>query len=464
MRRSSAIAARLAQGVLCALPSLAGCGFDAQPPASPASEAPPAGRVPSWVPALSSAQTALLAPVKRAVKSPAARVFPDLERFGYANNRPLARDEDAIKFTRMVTQVLNDSPRFYVLGDLPAGAANPIVQYGPIPGEPDGLSIVAWSADGVGRLVPAPGAAEASGPLAQASDLVRQGKASVAADLLRAAVAHTPRVPALGAALGAALAAGGRAGDAELAYREAMAADPTFAPAHLGLAELADARGDRRAARHELAEALALDPSSLSSRRGAELLAKLGPAGEGAGRAAGGWYDAPAPKSAGDAPSATPSATGRGEPFPVFLDVDDAGAIHVASGAGDAAQIYGGCRAVMRHEPELRAQIFQQPRETPYYLSVAEEVVCLEAGVGAYLATGKGGKPERIDPDLEQLLRIAREDGLSGYVMFEILGRHRPERARTAPPDVHRDTVGYVERWVLARHEPAPEGVYNASR
>ncbi len=51
--------------------------------------------------------------------------------------------------------------------------------------------------------------------------------------------------------------------------------------------------------------------------------------------------------------------------------------------------------------------------------------------------------------------------------MFEILGQHRPERARAAPADVHRDTVSYLERWVLGRHQPAPprgEGVFTAKR
>jgi hypothetical protein len=114
----------------------------------------------------------------------------------------------------------------------------------------------------------------------------------------------------------------------------------------------------------------------------------------------------------------------------------------------------------MRYEPSLRAQIFQQPRQTPYLLSVAEEVVCLEAALGAYLS----GKGERTDPDLDRLQRIAREDGLSGYVMFEILGQHRPERARAAPADVHRDTIAYLDHWVLARREALPEGIYTAKR
>ena len=42
--------------------------------------------------------------------------------------------------------------------------------------------------------------------------------------------------------------------------------------------------------------------------------------------------------------------------------------------------------------------------------------------------------------------------------MFEILGRRRPERARAAPPEVHRDIVGYVERHVLGHRDALPEG------
>jgi hypothetical protein len=154
------------------------------------------------------------------------------------------------------------------------------------------------------------------------------------------------------------------------------------------------------------------------------------------------------------------------EPFAVFLDVDRAGAIHVATARSEAAQIYGGCRAVMRFEPDLRARIFQQPAETPYYLSAVEEVLCLEAAIGAYAAarSEEHADPSRRDPGLDRLVAIAQEEGLSGYVMFEILGRYRPERARAAPAEVHRDMVGYVERHVIGRREALPEGIYTAGR
>ncbi|MEO5730169.1 MAG: hypothetical protein ABI134_16660, partial [Byssovorax sp.] len=115
--------------------------------------------------------------------------------------------------------------------------------------------------------------------------------------------------------------------------------------------------------------------------------------------------------------------------------------------------------AVMRYEPEIRAQIFEQPLETPYYLSVVEEVICLEAALGAYMVDRRDDGGEARDANLEELLALAHEEGLSGYVMFEILGQHRPERARVAPPEVHRAMVRYVERELFGQ-KPAPVGVY----
>jgi tetratricopeptide (TPR) repeat protein len=440
----------------------AGCWQSPAPASAPEQESttPARGGVPSWVPARTAAQEALLAPTGRAIRSPAEAVYPDLDRFGYAPNRPLEGAEDAVKFTRMVTQVLNDSPRFYTLEELPAGAANLVAQYGPAPAEPDGWKIVKRGAGDVGTLTEPPGLADAKAALSKGDALLKGGDLEGAIAAYREGLVQSPLAPALRMALAGALAKAGRGGDAELAYREILAADPTFAPAHLALAEMADKRNDLPALRKSLAEALAYHPPS---KRGLELLRRLAgtapPAGK-PGAADGGWYDPP-PDAGKRAPSVSAEG-GRPHPFPIFLDVDGAGAIHVATERTEAAQIYGGCRAVVRYEPEVRAQIFQSPREAPYFLTVAEEVVCLEAGLGAYLHGRSEGK--KADPDLERLSRLAREEGLSGYVMFEILGQHRPERARTAPSDVHRDTVQYLERWILTRREAIPEGVLTAER
>lgn len=442
----------LPTGFLLAILS-SGC-WGPPPPSEPTTPAPlaAAGAVPSWVPAPTPAQKALLKPVEHALKTTADRVYPDLARFGYAPSRPLGSAEDALKFTRMVTQVLNDSPRFYVLEAGPPEAANLIAQYGPPAREPDGFATARAGDGGIFELSVVQGADAARAALAAGEKAEAGGELSGAMAAYKEAIAAAPGAPAPRTALAGALRKLARLSEAEAAYKEALAADPTYAPAHLGLAEIAEQRNDMAGARRELIEALAYDPPN---KRGLEMAARLGAGGFG-GRPApgdGGWTDAP-PQAA--------SLSGRVTPFAIFLDVDDRGAVHVATAKDDAAQIYGGCRAIMRYEPDVRAQLFQQPRETPYYLNVAEEVVCLEAALGAYSAARGHEKP--AIPDLDQLQKIAAEDGLSGYVMFEILGQHRPERARTAPADVHRDVARYVERHVLARRAAPRAGIYTAAR
>ena len=423
--------------LLFTIPGAAGCaGRRPQDPSSPtttvqAAKVPgPPGSPPAWLPAYTPQQLALLAPSARPIQTPAPRVFPDLERFWYANNRRLDEPEDALKFTRMVASVLNDSPRFYVLDAAPGNVANPAVQYGPPAAAPDGWSIARRGPNGVGELMPAAGAREARGDFDKGEALAARGDGVGAIAAYRAAALKSPKAPAIPLALAAALAKSGKIDDAERAYNVAIAVDPTFAPPYVALAELAEKRGDVAAARKLTAEALAYQPDS---RRALAVARRLGAGGR------------------------------RIAPFAIFLDVDSVGAIHVATAEGNPAQMYGGCRAVMRYEPEIRAQIFEQPRETPYYLSVVEEVICLEAALGAYMVDRRDDEGEARDANLEELLALAHEEGLSGYVMFEILGQHRPERARVAPPEVHRAMVRYVERDLFGQ-KPAPVGVYTVLR
>lgn len=440
----------LSTGVLLLLSFAPGC-YDLTPLAASPSPAPAhVVNVPSWVPPLTPQQTALLLPPDRAVKTVADRVFPDLERFGYADNRPLGSDDQALQFAAMVTKVLNDSPRFYALGEAPKEAANVIGQYGPQAGDPDGFKIVTRRADGIGELVAAPGADEARPVLARGTDLAKGGNLPGALEVFRAGVAKYPQVIALQMALAEGLVASGDLQGGDAAYRAAIAMDPTFGPAHLGHAELALRRNDLGTARGETIEGLAYDPPS---KRGLGLAMALAQRSAHSGKGSavdGGWVDPP------PGPVVV-AATERVDPFLVFLDVDAKGAIHVATSKSEAAQVYGGCRAAMRFEPEVRAHFFHQPAETPYFLNVVEEVVCVEAALGAYLSAKASGGA--VDENLEKLLSLARSEGLTGYAMFEVLGSHRPERARAAPPEVHRAIAGYVEHGVLTRRAPVVGGI-----
>lgn len=417
---------------MLALGGGAGCSgappFRATPPAAQAAPARTGG-LPAWLPPYTAQQLALLAPTDQPIQVPAPRVFPDLGRFWYANNRPLTSLEETLKFTRMVATILNDSPRFYTLNEAPAELSNPVVQYGPLPpDEPDGFQVPRPRAGEASELVPPPHAAEAKEAFDKAKALSQKGDQEGALAALRAGAAKSPAVPALRVAIADALLKAGKSAEAEGAYQAAIATDPTFAPAHLGLALIAEKRSDLAATRKALTEALAYQPNS---RRALELAGRLA------------------------------RASGRIAPFVIFLDVDSRGAIRAAAAGGSPAQMYAGCRAVMRYEPDVRAKIFDQPAETPYYLSVVEEVICIEAALGAYLVERSEDEEGAPDPTLDDLLELAQQEGLSGYVMFEILGKHRPERARVAPPEVHRAVVRYIEKHVLGQTD-LPDGVYNA--
>ena len=124
------------------------------------------------------------------------------------------------------------------------------------------------------------------------------------------------------------------------------------------------------------------------------------------------------------------------------------GAIHVGAPAGKPETTYALCRAGIRFEPELRARLLQIPSTTPYRLSAGEELLCLEAMLGTYLST----RAERV-PNLEALLGIAHRGALGGYVMFEIIGQHRPEWLRLAPDQQLDAVVTYVRRTVMGRQE-----------
>lgn len=393
---------------------------------------------PDWLPAYTADQEALLTPGDTPVVVPARRTFPDLERFGYSNNRLLRDPRESLKFTRMVAQVLQDSPRLYSMTEIEPALENPIAQYGPPgPDEADAWYVAQFDEHGLGSLARAPVSDEAAAAYEEGTAAHEAEDYAAAAAAFAEANRASPGVPAILFARAESLNAGASA-EAESAYQQAIAADPTFSSAHRGYAAWLLNRGDVEQARTELALALAYHPGS---KLALELARQITPEVD--------------------------STEHRPKPFRIFLDVDPIGAVRIGAAPSPAAQIYAGCRAIMRYEPELRAAIFEQPPPTPYYLSVAEEVLCLESAIGAYLfdiaEDMQQQRESELDPRVEGLLRLAQAEGLSGYAMFEILGRYRPERARTAPPDVHRAVFNYVDRHVLGEPADLPPGHIMAS-
>ncbi len=402
----------------------AGCVSSSKGAASPGQ-----GGVPSWLPPYSTEQLALLRPGKEPVQVKAQPTYPDPAIFRYAADRRLEDPRDAMKTTKIVADIVSESPRQYTVALAPPSLANDIAQYGPPAAKAPDPFVVARR-DDAGRLhlMAEPLTGDAKDAFEDAMDARKDGKRDEVVARLRKAAKLAPDSLAVHYELASALAGRGQLEEAETEFREAIRIDPTFSLGHEGLGRVLLRRGDRYGARVSVAQALAYHPFELHALALATELA--------------------------------PEAPPRPEPFAIFLEVDANGVVRVASGPTVGARMYGGCRAIMRYEPELRSALFDAGPRDPYFLSVAEEMFCIESGIGAYIAERAVAKDEgHAAPEDEQtgaLLGLSHTEGLLGFVMYEILGRHRPEHARTAPSTVHRAMVEYVQRHVLA-YDPGPD-------
>jgi len=420
-----------------ALLGVVGCGAPTMHAGGATADGAEETTVPAWVPPLTVAQRLLLAPGRDAVPVPAHRTFPNLAGFRHTRDRQLEDPRDAMQVTKMVAEVVDRSPHVYSLTNAGPEVANLVAQYGP-PGDalPDAWASSVREPGGTVRLVHEAVSDDAKEHYDAGIKLLHEGHAPEAYASFDAAAKEAPGVPAPRLERARALEAEGKSTEAEAEYRALIRLDPTLATTHERLAALLFARGDLAGARRSIAHALAYHPPGATARALAEHLSR-------------------------DAPP-------RIEPFTIFLDVDVMGAVRVASGRSSAARMYAGCRAVMRYEPELRGLLFDQPANEPYILSSAEEMLCLESAIGAFVADRVAAREEGREPPEDAqamgLLSMAHTEGLLGYVMFEILGQHRPEHARTAPLAVHRATVAYVRKHILGEDPDKPDELYMALR
>lgn len=424
--RSLSSRLRAALGV-AALVSLAACSA-APVNVTPPKGALPKGGVPEWLPPYSAAQRALLTPTKTPVALPALRTFPDLEHFAYSEDYQLQDPGDAVRVSDLIARTVEKSPRSYGVVNAGPDVANLVAQYGPLGSdEPDPWMIPKTDTSGRTAMEVQPYSDTSKEEFEAGLADERAGSFATAEEHFRAAVDDSPTVPALRLALARALERRDEH-EAEAELRRTIRMDPTLSIAHRELGRILLARGDLPGARSQIAHALAYDPPSKAAM---ELAVKLKPT-DGA---------------------TNPKWWVRVQPYAIFVDVDPTGMIRIGAPNLASARMYAGCRAVMRYELELRSHLFELPLENPYFLSSAEEMLCVESAIGAMMIDRKraldAGAQAPSDPQAESLLMIAHMDGLLGYVMFEILGQWRPERARMAPASVHHATYLYAARHVL---------------
>ena len=427
----------------CAIGVLA-CGARTHDPTSPGA---PGGR-PEWVPAYSAEQEALLVPGADPVRLRAERVLPNLDTFVYSDDLVLGDPREAVRVTQLVAEAFQHTQRSYDLAEAGAELANAVVQYGPRGDlEPNPYKVAFVDPRGRAHMVLEDLSSDAKDAMSDGQRAEKAGHFGDAEAAFAKAVAVAPDVPAVHLALASVLVRRSPA-LAEAELRKTAHLDPTLAVTHSELAKLLLGRGDVSGARIEIAHALAYWPTSEVTMAIARELPR----------------------------ATTPPAPGRTRvaPYRIFLDVDAAGAVRVAAPASPGPRMYGGCRALLRYEPDMRAELFGVPRDEPYFLSAEEEMICVEAGIGAMIVDRDTpavagdhavpfAAPTTLDPS-DALLRMAHTEGLLGYVMFEIIGQARPDIARMAPASTHRAMVTYIEHHVLAFDELATTNDDVASR
>ena len=384
---------------------------------------------PAWLPPYSEEQLALLEPAHEPVLVPALPTYPDPGQFRYARDRVLEDPREAMRSTKIVADIVSESPRMYTVTEAGPSVENAVAQYGPPPSaDPDASLVATRDVAGRVKLLPAKASNGAKIALALGMKSQAEGKRDAAIGAFRDAVGQAPDHPAIQLALARSLADAGQHTEAEAAFRDVIRIDPTLASGHEGLAGALLAQGDAFGARISVAHALAYHPHH---QRAVALARRLAP----------------------DAPQ-------RAAPFSIFLEVDRTGVVRVATGPGVGARMYAGCRAVMRYEPEVRVALFEVSPDAPYFLSAAEEMFCIESAIGAFVAeravARDEGRPPASDVQTGALMALAHSEGLLGFVMYETLGKYRPEHARTAPSSVHRAMMEYVQRHVLA-YDPGPD-------
>ncbi len=394
---------------------------------SSSSQAPP------WLPPYTREQLSLLEPLGEPPELRARRAYPDESRFQYAHDRTLDDPAAAMRTTKLVTDLVSESARTYLLSDSEPQTENRIAQYGPPPaGEPDSSRIASRDFEGRIDLRRLELSSKARAALADGRASLERKEAEAAIAEFERAVAAAPGTLEPLLLLAQAHKLVGEPAAAEQALRAALEVDRTFATTHLQLATLLFERGDGQAAKESLAQALAYHPDF---KPGLALASRI--------RQREGLVE---PQ--------------RVKPYRIFLEVDELGVVRAGTGTTSGARMYAGCRAIMRYELELRAALFDQPEDAPYFLSAAEEMFCVESAIGAYVAERAISREARRelpqDETAEGLTALAHTEGLLGYIMFEILGNQRPEVARKAPGFVHRAMVAYVKRHILG-YEPSSE-------
>ncbi len=445
----------------------------------------------SWVPAYTGFGRALReAPPPVAVNQPTLPVYPKLDQVSFT---PFIRFDPARagRVLALMTQAIASSKALYVMHTLPgAEHANWVQQYGPAAAvEPDPWVSTAPAVRDTASLalVPATVPPTHHAKLGEANRALSERRLAEATQRF-AALAVELDLPALWITA-AELALSER--DVESAQRlieRALKRDPRSPDAHRVHATIRLARGDVDGGRRALATALALYP--LSERSWQLAQAHFKPRERPATPPI--WIDVgstgavlvaslPRPEHRAYArcraalryePQLREDTLGLPPPYRLSMGEELMchevllAALHADASASSSAAPPGAGSSDSSADDAGAAEP-KEPKELPLLAEVSPEALrgvlkedapppASEAAPGAPGASpappassAPAGKVSQADSGALTLEELARAGQLGHHVLFEVIGRARPEWLRTAPLEHHEALVDYVERTIL---------------
>jgi tetratricopeptide (TPR) repeat protein len=289
--------------------------------------------------------------------------------------------------------------------------------------------------DGEKKLVPWVPSAEAAKLLSQGEKNWQAGEHIEAAARYMLATEKDPESLTAHLFLGDAYLIGGK--DPEMAleqYQKAIALDPTFPSGHFFSATAYVQLGRKAEAREEIIRALTYHPS----------------------------YE-PVWKIARGAPQTwgiRPVRTHRFEPPKGYLGANGPKGIDVFGGAKGEWLGYALCKAVWANEAQF------QKKRTEGGWSIDEESACLQNQFeSVYNATKAKLEKQKSAPVAESAViaalppleahigKVANEQLLVGYILFEIVGRNCPLALRVMDDAMKQQVEGYVRKYVIVAAE-----------
>lgn len=347
--------------------------------------------------------------------------------------------------------------------------ANWVAQYGPsAPAEPDPWVRAVSNSESEIGLVWATPPPSAQAEIDRANAALERRDWPEAEATLSAVVARVTDVPALWVLLADVQRARGNDDGALRSAQRALEIDPRSPDAHRSIAEVLARQGKLPEAKHRLAIALSLYPTSPRTWALAKRYFQV---------------------------------RQRPAPIPSLIDVGRDGYVRIATPPSPSARSYARCRAALRYEPDFRRRMLGL--DNPYRLSMGEELMCYEAAASASRSgepapaappvappvpgakhsgpkppppagvpkspapggpiaptaapSGASADPASELPDPAPAVPASKDDWMSlatsghlpDFVLFDVIGRHRPEWLRVAPQKHHRAVIDYVEHVVL---------------